>query len=284
MGAAVQSHGFSVGSIVIWAEAGVGVVATQSMTNPGFGPEGLRLLGQGMDPPAVAATLTAGDPGREMRQLAVLDHRGQVAALTGKGCIPAWGERIEKGFSGRANMMVNNEVWPAMARAFEGSEGPLAERLVVALEAAQAEGGDLRGSQSAALLVVRGTSSGKVWEDRLIDLRVEDHPEPVAELRRLLQVHRAYDRMNWGDQALERGDMASALHHYQTAQESYPDNEEMMFWRAAMLTSNDRFDEALPLFAEVFGRNPRWRDAVPSLVRLGHVRATPEEVMKIISL
>ena len=183
----------------------------------------------------------------------------------------------------QANMMASAKVWPAMARAFEGSAGLLAERMIAALEAAQAEGGDFRGSQSAALLVVQGTPTGKIWEDRRIDLRVEDHREPVVELKRLLQVHRAYEGMNNGDLAVERGDMAEALRHYEDAEERYPGNEEMLFWRAAMLASNDRLDEALPLFAQVFARNPQWRDAVPALARLGHLRASPEQVERIIS-
>jgi uncharacterized Ntn-hydrolase superfamily protein len=284
MGAAVQSHWFSVGTIVIWGEAGVGVVATQSMVNPGFGPEGLKLLRQGIDPPDIVAALINADRGRELRQLAVLDHQGRSAAYTGARCVPACGHLLGEGYSVQANMMANDRVWPAMARAFVGSAGPLAERMVAALEAAQSQGGDFRGSQSAALLVVRGTSTGKIWEDRRIDLRVEDHPAPVAELRRLLQVHRAYESMNDGDLAMERGDLTAALRHYEAAERRYPDNEEMMFWRAAMLASNDRLDEALPLFAAVFTRNPRWRDAIPDLARLGHLRATPSQVERIISL
>ncbi len=284
MGAAVQSHWFSVGSVVTWGEAGVGVVATQSMVNPGFGPEGLKLLRQGKDPQDVVAELIATDPGREVRQLAVLDAKGRSAAFTGGRCVPECGHLVGEGYSVQANMMASAKVWPAMARAFERSVGPLAERMVAALEAAQAEGGDFRGSQSAALLVVRGTPSGKIWEDRAIDLRVEDHREPVGELKRLLQVHQAYEGMNHGDQAVERGDMTTALRHYEAAEKRYPDNEEMVFWRAAMLASNDRLDEALPLFARVFARNPRWRDAVPALARLGHLRASPDQVERIISL
>jgi uncharacterized Ntn-hydrolase superfamily protein len=219
-----------------------------------------------------------------MRQLAVLDAAGRVAAFTGQRCIPECGHIEGDGFSVQANMMADDTVWPAMAEAFRRVEGPLAERMVAALEAAQAAGGDFRGSQSAALLVVRGTPTGKLWEDRVVDLRVEDNLEPVAELKRLLQVHRAYESMNNGDLAIEKGDMAGALRHYEAAQERYPDNEEMVFWRAAMLASNHRLEEALPLFAKVFARNGRWRKAVPEMARLGHIKLTPEQVKTIVEL
>jgi uncharacterized Ntn-hydrolase superfamily protein len=272
MGAAVQSHWFSVGSIVTWAEAGVGVVATQSFTNPSFGPRGLELLRQGRDPDEVVREMIVADDGRDVRQLAVLGPVGRAVAYTGRRCIPRCGHLVGDGFSVQANTMVSDEVWPAMDRAFEDTEGPLAERMVAALEAAESAGGDLRGSQSASILVVRGRSTGQPWEDRVIDLRVEDHPRPVEELRRLLEVHRAYREMNDGDAALERGDMAAALRHYGAARERYPQNEEMMFWQAAMLVNNGRWEEALPLFRETFARNLRWREALPDLVRLGHLR------------
>jgi uncharacterized Ntn-hydrolase superfamily protein len=254
------------------------------MVNPSFGPEGLRLLRQGGAPRDIVQELLTADGGREMRQLAVLDAAGRVAAFTGDRCVPACGHIEGEGFSVQANMMASEEVWPTMARAFTISQGPLAERLVSALEAAQSVGGDFRGSQSAALLVVRATPTGKIWEDRAIDLRVEDHPRPVAEMRRLLQVHRAYESMNNGDLAIEKGDMAEALRQYEAAQERYPDNEEMVFWRAAMLASNGRLEEALPLFVKVFARNDNWRRAVPAMARLGHLKLTPEQVRTIVEL
>ena len=284
MGVAVQSHWFSVGSVVAWAAAGAGAVATQSMVNPLFGPLGLELLRNGRTAAETVAELIAADEHREVRQLAVVDGSGRTAAFTGDRCIPQCGHLAGNGFSVQANMMTSGEVWPSMARAFERAEGPLAERMVAALEAAETEGGDFRGRQSAALLVVRGEPTGNVWKDRLIDLRVEDHNDPVAELRRLLKVHRAYESMNEGDLALERGDMAAAMELYGSARRLCPDNEEMMFWHAAMLANNDRWEEALPLFAGSFSRNPRWRDAVPDLARLGHLRMTPEQVEKVLKL
>ncbi|MBI0583994.1 MAG: DUF1028 domain-containing protein [Methanomassiliicoccus sp.] len=284
MGAAVQSHWFSVGSIVTWGEAGVGVVATQSMTNPSFGPRGLELLRQGTDPAGAVKEMISADEGREVRQLAVLDLKGRGAAYTGSRCIPRCGHIVGEDFSVQANMMSSDQVWPAMARAFEETPGPLAERMVAALVAAEDAGGDFRGSQSASLLVVKGTATGHPWEDRPIDLRVEDHADPVGELGRLLRVHRAYEDMNEGDLAVEKGDMARALRLYGSARERCPDNEEMVFWTAAMLASNDRLDESVPLFTQVFHRNPRWREALPDLARLGHVRIEPEQVERIVRL
>jgi uncharacterized Ntn-hydrolase superfamily protein len=284
MGAAVQSHWFSVGSIVPWGEAGVGVVATQSLVNPAFGPGGLELLRSGKSPEEAVRELIAADEAREVRQLAILDASGRAFAFTGGRCIPKCGHITGVDFSVQANTMASERVWPAMASAFEKTGGRLAERMVAALEAAEAEGGDYRGRQSAALLVVKGLSSGKCWEDRTIDLRVEDHDDPVGELKRLLKMHRAYESMNEGDLALEKGDMAAAMEHYGAARSRCPENEEMMFWHAAMLANNGRWEEALPLFAGAFARNPRWRDAVPDLARLGHLQLSPEQVERIVKL
>ncbi len=182
LGVAVQSHWFSVGSIVSWAEAGVGAIATQSFVNVSFGPQGLLLLKKGKSANEVLNELIEKDEGRDFRQLAIIDAKGNVATYTGSKCIEVAEHKIGKNYSVQANMMLNDKVIPAMAQAFENSKGPLAERLIAALKAAQEVGGDIRGQQSASLLVVSGKSTGKIWEDRLIDLRVEDHPQPVEEL------------------------------------------------------------------------------------------------------
>jgi len=185
MGVAVQSHWFSVGSIVSWAEAGVGAVATQSFVQPAYGPRGLLSMRSGVGAKEALKKLVAGDADEAVRQVAFVDAEGRVAAHTGARCIQAAGHHVGEGYSVQANMMLNADVVPAMARAFEGSAGrALAERLVLTLEAAQAAGGDIRGKQSAALLVVRAEATGNVWEDRLVDLRIEDHPTPVKEMRR----------------------------------------------------------------------------------------------------
>src|SRR5262245_35835865 len=204
LGVAVQSHWFSVGTVVSWAEAGVGAVATQSFVNPAYGPDGLARMKQGASAPDALAELVAKDPGEAVRQVAFVDAHGHAAGHRGKNCIAAAGQHVGEGYSVQANMMENERVVPAMARAFEEEKGPLAERLLAALAAAQKEGGDVRGQQSAALLVVCGEASGHLWEDRLVDLRVEDHARPVEELRRLYGVHEAYEHMNAGDLAIEK--------------------------------------------------------------------------------
>lgn len=282
IGAAVQSHWFSVGSIVIWAESGVGAVATQSFVNVSFGPRGLELMKSGKSPLEALEILLAGDKGRSFRQVALIDAQGNTAAFTGETCIPEAGHINKKNYSVQANLMLNNTVWPAMEKAFLETKGPLAERLIATLEAAQAEGGDIRGKQSAALLVVRGKPTGNIWEDRLIDLRVEDHPEAVGEIKRLLKVYRAYEHMNAGDVAVEKGDEESALREYGAAQEMFPGNLEMKYWTAVSLANMKRTDEALPLFKEVFEEDANWKILTPRLVPVGLLKVSEEELNRIL--
>lgn len=284
MGVAVQSHWFSVGSDVSWAEAGVGAIATQSLVNVSFGPRGLELLKSGMTAKQVLDNLIASDIGRDYRQLAIVDAKGNVAAYTGKKCIPDAGHITGDNFSVQANLMANDKIWPAMDKAFRESDGPLAERMIEALSAAQKAGGDIRGRQSAAILVVRGKSTGKVWEDRLIDLRVEDDPNPIVELQRLLRVHRAYEHMNNGDLAIEKNNMELAMKEYSTAEEMFPENLEMKYWHAVTLASIGKVDEALPLFKEVFIKDNNWRTLTPRLVPIGLLTVSEEDLNKIISL
>jgi len=284
MGVAVQSHWFSVGTLVTWGEAGVGVVATQSFINPSFGLRGLNLLKQGLTPQQVVDSLIASDAGRDVRQLAVLDVNGNVAAYTGKNCIQDAGHIVGKNYSVQANLMINNKVWPAMAKAFENSEGKLAERLLLALKAAQNEGGDIRGKQSAALLVVKGKSTGKVWEDRLIDLRVDDSPEPLKELTRLLKVHRAYEHMNNGDLAVEKGKMELAMQEYSAAEAMFPDNEEMKFWHAVTLANIGKLEEALPFFKKVFDVNKNWKILIPRLIKAKLLTIDKNDLNRILNL
>jgi len=283
MGGAVQSHWFSVGSIVIWGEAGVGMVATQSFVNPSFGPNGLTLLKKGLTPQQAVDSLIASDEGRDLRQLAIINTKGDAAAHTGKNCISGAGHIIGNNFSVQANLMLNDKVWPAMAKAFEETKGRLAERLVAALVAAQDVGGDIRGQQSASLLVVKLNSTGKVWEDRLIDLRVEDNPNPLKELKRLLNVHRAYEHMNNGDLAVEKGDMELAMKEYSSAEKMFPENEEMKYWHAVTLVNNGKLDEALPLFKVVFSANENWKVLTPRLTKIGLLNVTDEESDRILS-
>ncbi len=284
MGVAVQSHWFSVGSIVSWAEPGVGAIATQSLVNVSFGPRGLELLKQGMTSKEVLDKLISEDEGRDYRQLAIVDTKGNVASYTGEKCIPDAGHISGDNFSVQANLMMNNKIWPAMDKAFRESKGPLAERMIAALEAAQNAGGDIRGQQSASILIVKGESTGKVWEDRLIDLRVEDHPDPISELKRLLKVHRAYEHMNNGDLAIEKGDMDLAMQEYSAAEEMFPENLEMKYWHAVTLASKGKVDESLPLFKEVFMKDENWRILTPRLVPIGLLTVSEEGLNKIISL
>ncbi|MEJ5262659.1 MAG: DUF1028 domain-containing protein [Ignavibacterium sp.] len=283
MGVAVQSHWFSVGSIVSWGEAGVGVVATQSFVNPSFGQRGLEMLKQGMTAQEVVDLLIASDEGRDFRQLAIVDAKGNSAAYTGSKCIPEAGHIVGDNYCVQANLMLSNLVWSEMSKAFESSDGPLAERLIAALEAAQYVGGDIRGQQSAAILVVKGQSTGKLWEDRYIDLRVEDHPEPVKEIKRLLKVFRAYEHMNNGDLAVEKNDMKLAMEHYSAAMKMFPENLEMKYWTAVTLVNNNQLQEALPIFKEIFSADDNWRKLTPRLIKVGMLNADEETLKKIIN-
>ncbi len=282
MGVAVQSHWYSVGTIVSWGEAGVGVVATQSFVNPSFGPRGLELLKQGLNAKQVLDLMIDNDAGRNVRQLAILDSKGKLAAFTGKDCIDYAGHKIGKNYSVQANMMLNETVPSAMANSFENSTGSLEERLMLALEAAEAEGGDIRGKQSAALLVVKPETTGQSWLDRKVDIRVDDHPEPLKELRRILKVHKAYEHMNKGDLAIEHNDMDLAMKEYSAAEKLFPENEEMKFWHAVSLASIGNVDESLPLFREVFKKNINWNKLIPRLVKSNLLIVDDESLFKIL--
>jgi uncharacterized Ntn-hydrolase superfamily protein len=282
LGVAVQSHWFSVGSVVSWAEPGVGAVATQSFVEPAYGPKGLALMRQGMAPKEALARLLAADPQSDVRQVGFVDARGRAAAHTGAKCIPGAGQHVGDGYTTEANLMLTGEVPDAMAKAFEAARGPLAERMLAALDAAQAVGGDVRGKQSAAILVVRAQPTDKPWTDRLVDLRVEDAAQPLVEMRRLLTLHRAYERMNRGDEAVALGKMEEALREYSAAQRLVPDNDEFVFWTAVTLVANARTGEALPLFARAFRMNPSWMLLVPRLPAVGQLPDTPGLVETIL--
>jgi len=284
LGVAVQSHWFSVGSVVPWAEAGVGAVATQSFVEPSYGPKGLALMKQGIAPKEALAQLLAADAQRDVRQVAFVDAQGRVAVHTGSKCIPGAGQHAGDGYTTEANLMLTNEVPDAMAQAFEAAKGPLAERMLAALDAAQAVGGDARGRQSAAILIVRAKASDKPWTDRIVDLRIEDHAAPLVEMRRLLTLHRAYELMNRGDEASAVGKMDEALENYALAAAMVPDNDEFLFWTAVTLVVNDRTEKALPLFAKAFRMNPSWMLLVPRLPGVGQLPETPGLVPRILAV
>lgn len=282
LGVAVQSHWFSVGSVVSWAEAGVGAVATQSFVDPSYGALGLELMRAGRGAPDALKGLLAADQGRKVRQVAMIDAQGRVAAHTGESCVQAAGHVVGAQFSVQANLMENEKVWPAMAKAFEQARGDLAERMLAALDAAQAAGGDIRGRQSAALLVVSGKPTGRPWQDRRFDLRVEDHPDPLRELRRLVVLQRAYLHMNAGDQAIETGDNERALKEYAAAEALVPDNAEMIYWHAVALVNMGRVDASLPLFGRVFGMDESWRVLTPRLPAAGLLPKEPAILRRIL--
>jgi uncharacterized Ntn-hydrolase superfamily protein len=282
MGVGVQSHWFSVGTVVPWAAAGVGAVVTQSFTNPAFGPEGLRLLSEGAAPKDAVQDMVSKDEGRDFRQLAMIDPQGRSFAYTGRKCVAEAGHMYGRNFSVQANMMLKDTVWPSMAGAFEDADGMLADRIMATLIAAEKEGGDARGRQSAALVVVKAKSTGQVWKDRAVDLRVDDHRDPLNELARLLKVHRAYESMDAGDAALEAGEMAAALKHYSMAERMFPHNEEMVFWHAVGLANSGRFAESVPLFRKAFGRNPNWRIMAPRLAGNGTLRVSERQLLELL--
>ena len=283
IGVAVQSHWFAVGSVVAWAEAGVGAVATQSFVEISYGPHGLERMREGVSPEDALKSLVARDAHSAVRQVAFVDAGGRVAAHTGSGCIPGAGHHIGDGYSVQANLMLTDDVPQSMARGYEDAKGPLAERLLAALRAAQRAGGDLRGKQSAALLVVRARKSDAPWTDRLVDLRVDDHEQPLTELDRLLRLHRAYELMNRGDEAVAAGQMDRALAEFSAAESMFPENDEFVFWHAVTLVVNGRLDEALPLFERAFRMHPAWMLLVPRLARVGQLPDDAETLSRIIA-
>lgn len=265
----MQSHWFSVGALVAWAEPGVGAVATQSFVEPAYGPRGLDRMRGGAAAPDALRELLAADPAAAVRQVAFVDAEGRAAAHTGERCIRSAGHHAGAGYSVQANMMANDRVVPAMQRAFEAATGDLADRMLAALDAAQAAGGDLRGCQSAAILVVGGQRTSAPWAARKLDLRVEDSAAPLVELRRLVGLARAYDRMNQGDLAVERGELDRALDHYAAAARMVPDNPEMLFWQGVGLAGHGQIEAALPILGRAFAIDPAWRELLRRLPAAG---------------
>jgi uncharacterized Ntn-hydrolase superfamily protein len=285
MGVGVQSHWFSVGSVVSWGEAGIGVVATQSLVNKSFGLRGLEHLKQGKSPQDTIDILLSDDDGRDVRQVAILDNQGRVATYTGVKCIKHAGHREGNNYSVQANMMLTDKVWSVMAEAFvKYIDMPLPERIIKVLEAAETVGGDIRGKQSAALLIVAGEQTENKWDDPLIDLRVEDHLEPLKELSRVLKINRAYEHMNNGDLAIEKGNMDKALEEYNNAQKMFPNNLEMIYWTAVSLANKNMLDESLKLFKKVFKKDNNWRLLTERLPKSELLNLDEKELDRILSL
>src|SRR6267154_871206 len=260
LGVAVQSHYFAVGTVVTWAEAGVGAVATQSVADPAYGKLGLDLMRAGKAAADTLAGLLASDSLKEIRQVAMVDSRGRVDAHTGSSTIPEAGHIIGDGFSVQANMMLKNSVWPAMAEAYRASKGELVDRLLAALDAAEAEGGDIRGRQSAAILIVEGQGTGRPWNDTIFDLRVDDAPEPLIEIRRLVSIRRAYIHNRRADAALAASDLDTMEREYAAAERLIGENPEMRYWHAVALLGHGKTDEGIAMLREVAARDRNWVD------------------------
>jgi uncharacterized Ntn-hydrolase superfamily protein len=282
LGVAVQSHFFGVGSLVAWAEPGVGAVATQSVVEPAYGPRGLELMRKGTSAPEALHRTLAGDAKEPYRQLAMVDRWGRVAVHTGGSCIREAGHRVGEQMSAQANMMRSDSVWAAMEAAYRSAEGDLADRLLAALDAAEAEGGDIRGRQSAALRVVAAKDTGSPLADVAFDLRVEDDPEPLKELHRLVNAKRAYDRVDAGDELAAAGDSEGALEQYAAAHAALPDNEELAFWHGVALAGVGREDEARDLIRPAIEANEGWAELLRRLPAAGLLPDEPELLAKLL--
>ncbi len=277
-GAAVQSHWFKVAD-VIWAESGVGAVATQSLVDFSYGPLGLEMMKKGKTARQALDGLLASDENNQVRQVAMIDKKGDAVTHTGSKCIAEAGHVTGHHFSVQANLMEKNTVWQAMAEAYESAEGDLAERMMVALEAAQNEGGDIRGKQSAAMIVVSGKPTGKSWIDRIVDIRVDDSDEPLVELRRLLNISRAYEHMNKGDDYITSKDFENATKEYETASKLSGGNIEILYWFAVTLTNEGAIDKALPIYTKIFAQDKNWQVLIPRLVD-AEILSTDTSVIK----
>ncbi|HEU4725209.1 MAG TPA: DUF1028 domain-containing protein [Candidatus Eisenbacteria bacterium] len=284
IGVAVQSHYFAVGPIVPWAEPGVGAVATQSLVEVSYGPKGLQMMRDGRSAKQALQELLSQDQYRDVRQVAMIDAEGNVAVHTGDKCIPDAGDRAGAQYSVQANLMANKSIWPAMARAYESTRGDLATRLLAALDAGQRAGGDIRGQQSAAIVIVRGKRSARPWADRILDLRVDDSPRPIEELRRLVTLWRAYKHVDEGDALITEGKVEEAMSSYKEASKLAPTNMEIVFWQAAALWKLGREKEATPLFKKVFAKERKWVDLVPRLVPAGLLDDKPAAIKRIQAL
>ncbi|MBA2540057.1 MAG: DUF1028 domain-containing protein [Deltaproteobacteria bacterium] len=282
LGVAVQSHWFSVGTLVSWAEPGVGAVATQAFAEPAYGPKGLELMRNGATAPDALKQLTAADKLKQVRQLGFVDAAGNASSFTGEQCIVHADGYAGAGYAIQANMMANDLVVPAMKHAYETASGDLADRLLAALDAAQEVGGDIRGCQSAAILVVSGKRTPNAWEGRKLDLRVDDHPSPLVELRRLVHLARAYDLLNRGDALLEKGDVVGANEAYGAAGKLQPDHAEIAYWQGITWAGRGDFERAGPFLRKAFQADPAWIELVRRMPAAGLLpdNATAEKAIE----
>ena len=281
-GIAVQSHFLGVGPVVPWLEAGVGAVATQASVNISFGPIGLEMLRAGETATEVVASLTGSDERAAVRQLGVVDAEGRAAAHTGAECIPACGHHVGDGYTVQGNLLERDSCWPAMAEAYEAAltrGEPFVERLLLALEAAEREGGDVRGRQSAAIMVVEGEVRptqwhGHLWGGYLMDLRIEDHPDPVPELRRIVTMQLAYDLSDNDGEAARAGQ--SAADRYAQVRRLAPEAYELVFWTGVELATAGDIEAARRELQIAFTADSRWRTTLQHLADAGREGVTPE--------
>jgi uncharacterized Ntn-hydrolase superfamily protein len=281
-GVAVQSHYLGVGPVVPWLEAGVGAIATQASVNLSFGPIGLELLRAGRSAEEVVAALVASDPGAQQRQLGVVDAQGRAAAFTGSETIPAAGHLVRDGFTVQGNLLEREACWPAMASAYEAApDAPFSERLILALEAAEREGGDVRGRQSGAIMIVDGSLQAAAWQGRLMDLRIEDHPDPVPELRRLVTLQEAYNLLDDEGDAARAGQ--SEDERYASARRTAPDALELVFWMGLEFAKRGDLDAARRELAIAFAADGRWRTTLEHLAAAGREGMNPELAATLLS-
>jgi uncharacterized Ntn-hydrolase superfamily protein len=281
-GVAVQSHYFTVGPIVPWLQAGVGAVATQSFVEPAYGPRGLARMAAGEAAPDALRALVADDEARDVRQVAMVDAAGRVGAHTGAKCVAEAGHRIGDGFSVQANLMRSSTVPDAMFEAYTSSTAPLAERLVAALVAAEDAGGDIRGKQSAAIRIVRAESGDDPWRDVVLDLRVDDHPDPNTELARLVTMHRAYAKLGRSEELRVEQRIPEADAEAAAALALLPESIELGFWHGVQLCVDGRDAEARPLLDRAYAVNDGWRQLVPRLPGAGLVADDPALLARIL--
>lgn len=277
LGVAVQSHYLGVGPVVPWLEPGVGAIATQAQVDVSYGPIGLELLRNGRKAEQVVAALLASDLTPQIRQVGVVDAEGGAAAFTGTETIPAAGHLVRDGFTVQGNLLERDTCWPAMAAAYEAALGeglPFSERLLRALEAAEGEGGDVRGRQSAAITIVESTLQPSPWKGRVLDARVDDHPDPVPELRRLVGLYESYALFD------EEGDAARAgrseADRYAEARRRTPEAMELVFWMGIEHAKRGELDAARRELQIAFAADSRWRTTLQHLADAGREGMTPE--------
>jgi uncharacterized Ntn-hydrolase superfamily protein len=282
LGIAVQSRYFGAGRVVPWIEAGVGVIASQAFANPMYGHEGLRLLREGLDPQAALDKLVAKDPSESRRQVAIMNAAGRVAVHTGRQCVAAAGHAVGASCSAQGNMLARDTVWKAMVGAFEHASGTLADRLLAAMDAAECEGGDLRGRQAAGLVVVSGTPSGVVRRDVLIDVRVDDHAEPLDELRRLARHAQAHVRANRAMEHILAGEMDAALSDLEVCCADVPEEPTFHFRRALALLSLQRLAEARDALQQAVAIHPGWGELLLRFADAGLTAMPREQLVELL--